>query len=231
MTTETPTAPATPAAPPTPAISANAQPAISGSVTISDAELHATANRLISKGVDVARVREIMAEAGHAEWQPDARTPDQVQHDKIFDIRSLPPTAFNFPLPPADAVTDGGDQQLFAINAGVQSLVADLGMDRNAGNKFSRDLLSTTAALRAMSPDQLAETSEQWTAALEAAFGDRLPEVTKAVEDLLRSSKSPLAAHLLKAGVMSGELRSPGLFGWLAARAAARSLWSTTRPK
>jgi hypothetical protein len=224
MTDDTSPAPAGP-------LPSNAEPAIAGTATVTDETLLATANRLVARGIPTDRVREIMAEAGHTEWQPDSRSPDQVQHDKIFDIRSLPPTAFNFPLPPAEAVTDGGDQQLFQINAGVQQLASDLGMDRSNGSKFCRQLIETSASIRAMSPDQLAETSEQWTAALEAAFGDRLPEVTKAVEDLLRSSKSPLAAHLLKAGVMSGELRSPGLFGWLAARAAARSLWSTTRPK
>jgi hypothetical protein len=227
--TDTAAAPAV-TAPPAPSISANAQPAIAGTATVSDNELYATAARLAAKGIPTDRIAAIMEEAGHPGWQPDQRTAEQRRHDKDFgvDPAAAARTTYSFPLSPtlADAPID----QVTAINGGAMSLASDLGFDLNNGARFCRALVDTSADIRRMSPEQIAETSTRWHEQLQEIYGDKLPSVAAAIEAMVKQNDSVLAKHLTRNGVLSSELRNPRLFVWLANRAAARQLWKETRP-
>jgi hypothetical protein len=226
--TDIPAASAVAAPPPAPS---NAQVAIAGIATVSDAELLATADRLVARGVDAARVREIVHDAG-VEWEPDSRSPEQREHDRLHavDPRGTPRT-YSFPLPPQLSELGVGDAHVQAANLGAQSIANTLGMDANQGAKFCRQIIDAAAEVRAMSPEEVAETSARWETQLTEIYGADLPAVAAAVTEMVKLNDSVLAKHLTANGILASEARNPKVFCWLASRAAARSLWSSTRPR
>jgi hypothetical protein len=223
--TDTPAASAAPAPP-------SEQVAIAGIATVSDAELLATADRLVARGIPLERVQEIMAESGHAEWQPDSRSPEERVHDRVHGIDPRgAPRNYSFPLPQELGELGVGDAHVQAANLGAQSIASTLGMDANQGAKFCRQIIDAPAEVRAMSPEQVAETSERWHAQLQEIYGADLPAVAAAVTEMIKQNDSVLAKHLTANGILASEARNPKVFCWLAARAAARNLWSSTRPR
>lgn len=190
----------------------------------------AMADRLIARGVDRDRVNVIMAEH-FPDWEPDTRSDAQREHDDGYGIeRYSDPSRFTFAAPQSAAL-GLNDAQARTYVGVVKELAADIGFsDPNAGSTFAKVLTETSAQIRAMSPEQLTRTAENWERQLTAAFGDKLPEVLARVTALIERSNSPIAKNLLNGGILAHELRNPRLLSWLNAIAQRQQLWESTRP-
>jgi hypothetical protein len=109
----------------------------------------------------------------------------------------------------------------------LRQMMADFGMEPNAGSKLA-SMITDAATQLAQSSNRAAITAE-WQRRLEAAFGDKLADAQKTVDQLLELAGGQ-KNQLIATSTRNAVFKNPQVFSWLLARSRSIALWKQTRP-
>jgi hypothetical protein len=186
-------------------------------------DVEAEADRLIRNGHDPEMVRQAI---GDANYQPDTRTPAQREHDRLHfgDVGPRKdPAQYRVMMPPGDTPAEFNP-----ASQALRQMMADIGMEPNAGSKLAT-MITDAAAQLAQSSNRDAITAE-WQRRLEAAFpGDKLADAQKTVDQLLELAGGQ-KNQLIATSTRNSVFKNPQVFSWLLARSRSIALWKSTRP-
>jgi hypothetical protein len=189
---------------------------------------HQHAANLLRQGVDVDRVKQAMAAAGHTNWTPDERTPAQASHDMAFDIpATIDPKIYSYSM----GAAAGEFQDIAKVDSDMRGLAAGMALSPDIGSRFIAGLVSDIASGNRLDAAELAACIERNQSQIAELFpGDRLAVAKAAVDDFVTGLRLPNEA-LATALRFGGVLCSASRFVQLATRAAKISLWQSSRPK